>query len=277
MIGRCAAENYDENGIGSILHRLNTGDSGAAWGAFIERYSPLIVRVLRQFEFEQDRQDDCFLHICEKLCENNFQRLLKFNTSGPARFGTWLGSVLHNLCVDWHRKEFGRAVMLPAISALPLFDQAVYKLYFERAMDRETCRHALQEEFPGLTEGQLSDSISRVHRTLTPRQRWRIATGYRGRSAAFKSNSNVLSLVDPDVGPESKASRDQQRRLVQDALATLPPTQRLLVQLRYEQGLTLKKIAELLGLADPFRARREIQAALEQLAAALPDLEIEHS
>jgi RNA polymerase sigma factor (sigma-70 family) len=276
-MNRRPPENCDENGIEHILHRLNSGDSGAAWAAFIERYSPVIMRVLRQFEFEQERQDDCFLHLCEKLCENNFQRLLKFNTNGPARFDTWLGSVLYNLCVDWHRKEYGRAVMLPAISALPMFDQAVYRLYFERAMDRESCRRALREEFPGLTAGQLSDSISRVHQLLTPRQRWRIAMGYHGRAAAFASDRNVHYLAHPEEGPESKASREQRRRLVQDALMTLAPTQRLLVQLRYEQGLTLKKIAELMGLADPFRARREIQAALDQLAAALPDLDSERS
>jgi len=271
------SENCDENGIEYVLHRLNSGDSGAAWAAFIERYSPLIMRVLRQFEFEQDRQDDCFLHVCEKLCENNFQRLLKFNTSGPARFSTWLGSVLYNLCVDWHRKEYGRAVMLPAINALPMFDQAVYRLYFERAMDRESCQRALREEFPGLTSGQLSDSISRVHGLLTPRQRWRIAMSHHGRSPAFEADRDVHCLAHPEEGPEARASREQHRRLVQDALATLAPTQRLMVQLRYEQGLTLKKVAELMGLADPFRARREIQAALDQLAAALPDLDIEHS
>lgn len=269
-------ENDDQNRIEHILHRLTSNKSGAAWAAFIECYSPLIMRAVHQFEFEQERQDDCFLHICEKLCQNDFRRLQKFNTRGSASFRTWLTSVVYNLCVDWHRKEYGRAIMLPAISALPMFDQAVYRLYFEQAIDLEGCRRTLEEEFPGLTAEQLSESIARVHALLTPRQRWRIAIASHKRRSVSIADSSMQWVADRESEPDITASRDEVSRQVRQALTILSPQQRLLVQLRYEQGLTLKKIAELMNLDDPFRARREIRAALDKLAAALQHLEARH-
>jgi len=257
-------------GIEDILHGLNGADSGAAWACFVDRYSALIMRTVRQFEFEQERADDCFLHVCEKLCDGGFRRLLQFNTEGPAHFSTWLGSVVYNLCVDWHRAEYGRAVLLPAISAMPVFDQAVYRLYFERRMDRESCRRTLAEEFPGLTRAQLAEAIARVHHTLTPRQRWRLSVERLRPQGGEAVSRDIDELPDRGLEPESEFMREERRLLVQRALAGLSRRQRLLLQMRYEQGLTLKKIAQLMDLADPFRARREIQAALDELAAAMP-------
>ena len=77
----------DKQGIDSVermLHELNSGASGAAWADFIDRYARLIMRAVRQFEYEHERANDCFLHVCEKLCENRIRRLLKFNTAGRA-------------------------------------------------------------------------------------------------------------------------------------------------------------------------------------------------
>ena len=69
-----------------------------------------------------------------------------------------------------------------------------------------------------------------------------------------------------DPGPEEQAEATQQRRQLRDALAKLTPEQRLLLRLRYEQGLTLAEVARLTRQPDPFRANRQVQAALEALA-----------
>ena len=102
-----------------LLRRLRSADAGAAWVEFLDLYAPLIMNTAGQFEYEQDRISECFLYACAQLNDNGFRRLLKFNTTGKATFRTWLGSVVFNLCVDWHRREYGRASLLPAISALP--------------------------------------------------------------------------------------------------------------------------------------------------------------
>lgn len=255
--------------VKALLHRLNGSDQGAAWAEFVDDYSALLLKVVSQFEYGQDRQGECFLYVCEKLCEDEFRRLLKFNTRGKATFRTWLGSVVFNLCVDWHRREFGRATMLPAISALPEFDQSVYRLCFEQGMDLQTSLYYLQEDFPDLNAQQLSESMARIHRVLTPRQRWKLAAlkMWRQRDHGLRPDPNALP--DSSNSPEDQACDDEGMRLLAAALEHLPRDQRLVVELRYIQGMTLRQVAEILGLGDPYRARRMIQVALDQLANSI--------
>jgi hypothetical protein len=66
-----------------LLYRLNSADAGAAWAEFVDYFAPLIMNTAKQFEYEQDRINECFIFACEKLCDDGFKRLLKFNTSEP--------------------------------------------------------------------------------------------------------------------------------------------------------------------------------------------------
>jgi len=252
-----------QHDISGLLHRLNSTGSGAAWAEFIDRYTPLIMNMVCQFDYEQERGSECFLYICEKLCEHRFRRLQKFNVLGKASFQTWLVAMVFNLCVDWHRSEFGRVQMLPAISALPAFDRKVYQLSFEQAIPIETCFQTLKADFPDLTREQLSSAIGRVYNVLTPRQRWQINVRIRQRNPG-KIDPNLLPSLD--TGPEDDARSRQESNDLQQAMSSLSQDQRLLLQLRFRQGLTLKKIAEIMQLGDPFRVRRDLQNALDLLS-----------
>ena len=77
---------------------------GLAWAEFIEHFAPLLMNVVCQFEYGQERSNECFLYVCEELCDQQFHRLKKFKSAGKASFDTWLGTVAINLCIDWHRK-----------------------------------------------------------------------------------------------------------------------------------------------------------------------------
>lgn len=252
-----------QHNISGLLQRLNSTDSGAAWAEFIDRYTPRIMNLVCQFEYEQERGSECFLYICEKLCEHRFRRLQKFNVHGKASFQTWLGAVVFNLCVDWHRSEFGRVQVLPAISALPAFDRKVYQLSFEQAIPLESCFQTLRADFPDLTRQQLSSAIGRVYNVLTPRQRWQVNVRFRQRKPG-KVDPQLLPNLE--IGPEAGACARQESKELQLAMSKLSQNQRLLLQLRFRQGLTLKKIAEVMQLGDPFRARRKLQTALNRLS-----------
>ena len=75
----------------------------------------------------------------------------------------------------------------------------------------------------------------------------------------------ISQVEDPGPGPDELAQTEQDRLMVEAAMARLPPQQRLLLRLRFEQNLTLAEIARLTRLPDPFRANRQIQAALVAL------------
>lgn len=82
-----------------------------------------------------------------------------------------------------------------------------------------------------------------------------------------------LQPADPGAGPEQLAGEWMSRDAINEALLKLAPRQRLLLRLRYQQDLTLEEVARLVGLPDPYRANREIQAAVEELGRHLPQEE----
>jgi len=260
-----------KHNISRLLQRLNTADAGSAWAVFIDRYSPLIMKTLGQFEYRQDRSNECFLHVCEKLCERQFRRLQKFNTEGTAQFHNWLSTVVFNLCVDWHRSEFGRATMLPAISALPAFDQLIYRCCYEQDMSRATCFQSIKSDFPELTSEQVSASLCRIHSLLTPRQRWQINARKRHRIDSGEEASSLTAeqIRDPGLEPDSLAQAEEEVAALQTALLQLSAYQRLLLHLRFQEGLAFSRIARLENLGDPHRARRHVHRALDALYVQL--------
>lgn len=257
----------DKRATADLLRRLSSADAGPAWVEFLELHAPLIMSVAGQFEYEQERIHDCFLYACEQLNDNGFRRLLKFDTTGKATFRTWLGSVVFNLCVDWHRREYGRVTLLPAISALPAFDQSVYRMVVEQGMDKEACFQSLRADFPDLTRDLIAKAVARVYALLTPRQRWQITVRNRGRKQIRGSahQESLEWLPDPAPGPDAGAQKRQELESLQDAMTRLPVEQRLLLKLRFQEGLTLKKIAQLKYRGDVNVTWRHIQAATDAL------------
>lgn len=252
----------------NYLQRLSSADAGEAWVEFLDRHAQLIMNTASQFEYEQDRIDECFLFVCEKLIEDGFRRLLKFNTRGTAEFSTWLGVVVFNLCVDWHRREFGRLRLLPAITTLPAFDQSVYRLVIEQGMNKESTFQKLRMDFPDLNRELVANALARIYSILTPRQRWQISVRNRGRrkAGADPLQGRVELLPDPGSGPETEAQKLQELEALQHAISHLPANQRLLLRLRFQDGLSLKRIAQLQHLGDTNRAWRHIQAAVSALS-----------
>ena len=260
-------KHHADRPVEDVLRRLNSSDAGPAWAEFLDLYSGLIMKTASQFDCRQDQSNECFLFVCEKLVDDGFRRLLRYDTSSPCTFRTWLGTVVFNLCVDWHRHEYGRATLLPAISALPAFDRTVYQLAIEQGLDKEATFQTLQADFPDLTRELLVNSIERVYALLTPRQRWQITVRNRRRKhfAEHRTDNRVDFLPDPGIGPELEAGKQQDLERLQKALVRLPSNQRLLLSLRFQEGLSLKKIAELNRLGDTNHAWRQLQSALKAL------------
>lgn len=253
-----------------LLQRLATPAAGEAWKQFLRRHTPLIVSVTRQYHHDEQRLRDCYLFVCESLCDNGFRRLRAYSPVEGAQFPTWLRAVVGRLCVDWLRSEYGRQRRFRAIAGLPELEQQVYALRFEQGLSIPACYQTLSARFPEVTEVQLAAMVRRISGTLTSRQRWLLAT----------RNRPVLSLEEPEVlreasltrdedDPERRASDEEQQSCLETALQRLDSQERLLLKLRYQQGLTLQEVARLAGLQDPFRARYLVQHALLRLQSLL--------
>jgi RNA polymerase sigma factor (sigma-70 family) len=261
----------NDEAVTDLFARLSAGQADAAWGEFLERYSAGIMHAVRRHESDHDRASDCFLYVTAALSDDGFRRLLSFRPDGPARFRTWLLAVVSNLCVDWRRREDGRTRPIQAVTRLPELDQLVYRHIYQHGLSRAQCLLSLKPQFPDLTERQLSVINARLFALLTPQQRFQSTVQHRttisldGRSTPG-DDGPASQLEDPDAGPEALTLQAQQRARLEAALLQLPPQQRLLLRLRFEQDLTLAEVARLTRQPDPYRVNRQIQAALAALA-----------
>lgn len=269
------SEESGEESVGSLLDRLTSGRADIAWTEFLRLHSPLVMQVARQFTTGAEQASDCFLFVCERLSDDGFRRLRSFRPDGPARFDTWLKVVVANLCIDWRRKLHGRVRPLAVVSTLPPLEQEVYHHIYQRGMSRFECQRALAIRFPNLTIEQIGQANARVFKSLSSRQRWQSSIRSRGAVSLEDAMSPgegeaTLQLEDPGPGPDQIADQRMSQDAINEALLKLAPRQRLLLRLRYQQDLTLEEVARLVGLPDPYRANREIQAAVEELGRHLP-------
>jgi RNA polymerase sigma factor (sigma-70 family) len=229
--------------------------------------------VIRRYDTGEDDVSECFIHVCGALSDHRFRRLQSFRCEGPARFKTWLMAVVANLCIDWRRKQHGRVRPLQCISRLPELDREVYRCIYLRGMSRAQCVDTLATRFPELTASTVSRINARLFAVLTPQQRWQLsirapATDGVG-GGGPDDDEPAWQIATPGPGPEDQIAEAEEQQQLREALAQLPAAQRLLLRLRYEEGLTLVEVARLTGQPDPFTANRRVQAALDALAELL--------
>ncbi len=257
-------------GIAQLLQRLASQDSPEAWGQFLTDYAPLIYDVIQSFEQDQDLAGDCFLFVCEKLCQNQFRRMRRFNPRGPARFSTWLRVVVRNLCLDWHRKEFGRQQIFQTIARLAPLDQEIFKAVYHQNLSAQDCCFRLAGRHAGLTMTGVEDSLSRIRQALTPRQLW-LLQSRRPRVEAIESEQEESGkqIADPARDPEALAVAKEQESALESALMKLEVEERLLLKLRFEQELTLSEVARLVNLKDAQTVDRRIGDILNKLRKQL--------
>lgn len=253
--------------IKRLLDELRGPHRSAAWTSFLKRYAGLIHHLAAHYEGDPDRRSECFLHICEKLVDNDFDRLMKYRPEASASFRSWLKIVVANLCIDWRRQQTGRRRPFRCIQDLSSLDQAVFECRFLHRQEPAACLAMLQARYPKLTEPDLAGSVSRINALLTPRQRWLLQRQQAGTCSIEELQGWEPKATAP--GPEQTAAEAQQADALNRALRALPVRQQLLIRMRFEQELSYREIARLTRLGDPYRARRHVEAALQQLATLL--------
>jgi RNA polymerase sigma factor (sigma-70 family) len=257
----------DDPSVAELLKSLSSSKAQEAWEKFLDVYSPAIFRTIRLSERDEDAIADCFLSVCRGLAQNRFHRLRQFNPVGPARFSTWLRVVVRNLCVDWRRKAFGRQHRFEFVERLSALDQAVFQSLHLDRLSQEEALLRLAPNFPGLSRLTLAERADHILQGLSPRQRWLLST--RAADGGHELTEAAERVADERPSPETVAINEQLRTRLRRAVERLPHGDRLLLQLRFEQEMTLQHIARLLRIGDAQRADRRIREVLERLRRVL--------
>jgi RNA polymerase sigma factor (sigma-70 family) len=264
------------HGVAALLKALRSPDSsGNAWAEFLDVYSPVLFQTARACTSDTDAAADCYLHICERLARNGFQRLLKFKINGRASFTTWLRVVARNLCFDWHRSQHGRPRPFKSLQHLSPLELEIYNSRFVHGTSQQETLRLLESQFPGIGFSELTEIEERLQGTLTSRQQWLLRTR---RQLEFETpvavadhedEPGTVDVADPSPNQETQVVNKEQQAMLGKCLSSLPVQERLMLQLRFEQELSLDEIARLCGLQDAQRVHRVLASVLKKLRHAI--------
>ncbi len=257
--------------LASLVSAAAPEERQSAWSEFLDRYSGLIYHVVLTFDRDPDRSGNCYLFVCEQLSANDFRRLRKFNLAGAASFSTWLCAVVRNLCLDWHRKEHGRYRVFRSVARKSAADQTLFELVFRQGLSVEEAREELGRRNINLSFAEVEERISELRRCVSSRQLWLLSSGNAAADSIGSGEEGAYAgePADPAPDPEALAALRETHAQVSAALASLSDSDRLLIRLRYQEGLTLQQVARLVGLKDAQTADRRLRDIMEHLRQLL--------
>lgn len=225
-------------------------DPAAGYSALLDRYTPVILRMIRRFLSDPDEVMETYTSICERLRQNNFQALRRFRINSDLT--PWLSVVVANACRDRFRKQRAMSIPKSVISRLNEQERLVFKYYFQ---DRVP-----QSEIPETIEGRhnmpcssidVARAIERIDKMLSVNKRWHLL-------AALRANRPTLSLDDADasggtildhlLADNREVESQDGKRVTQlnQAVGNLDPEDQLLVLLRFEHGMRAHEIAKVM-------------------------------
>jgi RNA polymerase sigma factor (sigma-70 family) len=91
-----------------LLHGADAASRDAAWAALVQSHNQLLLHAVRSVVSGHDAAMDAYVHVLERLREDDFRRLRGYVADGRSTFGTWLVVVARRLCIDHHRQRYGR-------------------------------------------------------------------------------------------------------------------------------------------------------------------------
>jgi RNA polymerase sigma factor (sigma-70 family) len=155
---------------------------------------------------------------------------------------------------------------------LSALHQHVFRLRYRYKLTLDQTFESLRPRFPGLTLAAVAAADTRIGTTLSGRHTRALLRDQPRFEPLDTTDSGVpdgLTAADTGPNPEDVALVREQRHLLRSAIADLDADDRLMVALRFEEGLTLAAVARMAGLRDAQQADRRLRRILGRLRSAL--------
>ncbi len=259
---------------GLNLNQQFDRDPQATWDRLLEEYSDLVLGVIARYTRDSDNRMDAYLYVVEQLQAQNFRRLRHYGQGvgiRPCSFAAWLKLVVRNLYFDWFRHEHGRKSLPREIQKLGRLEQRAFKLLYWEGYSAQEAFEVLRVENPALRFADFIRRLSTVDERLSSINRAKIRSD-------FARARGPLSLDDEREGPPLEARAEvhvttpeedllvaERRQALWDLIQELPDQDRLMVKLRFFEGLTAKQIAAATGITEPAEIYRRIERACLEL------------
>ncbi len=91
-----------------LLSAREPGERDRCWAVFLAEFSALMLHTARSLGGERDAIMDRYTFVLDALRADDCRRLRCFLSDGSGKFTTWLVAVARRLCVDEHRRRYGR-------------------------------------------------------------------------------------------------------------------------------------------------------------------------
>ena len=233
-----------------LIERFQT-DPEAAYLELLERYTPVLLRMIRTFMKDVDEMMEVYAGICERLCADQYQALRRFRSDGE--LVPWLSVVVANACRDRFRKTRVQSVPQSVISQLDECERLVFKYHYQEHLPHEDIAEVISRRHRvPYTALEVVRAIAKINDLLSTRKRWLLL-------AALSANRSFLSLDemqekgfqlsikdDFDAFDETMHHRARVEQL-NAALQDLDANDQLLLLLRFEHNRSAPQIAKIMG------------------------------
>jgi RNA polymerase sigma factor (sigma-70 family) len=245
---------------------LAAGDSAGAWDLFITRYRRLILAVIRRTLADDDDVSDVFAEVCADLCSDELVRLARHTDSGTARFSTWLVTVVHHRTIDWVRHRDGRR-RVTAPTELSTIQHQIF--------DRIIGEHRSHVEAYELIRQRLSLDLSFAAFMREVTATFQTLERTSGKTVAHYFPGPPLPIGQAEPHPYDALVLSESAVRLEAALGTLPPDERLAVQLFVVDELPAAAVARTVGWQNAKAVYNRVYRALGVLRRELERLGVD--
>lgn len=256
----------------AALFQRFKADPEGGYHELLDRYSPVILRMIRRFIRDPDEVMETYTLICERLRSNDYGPLKRFRANSALT--PWLSVVVANACRDRFRKY--RAVSAPesVLSQLSDRERLVFRYYYQdRMMHAEITSQLQTKHRIECSVADVARDIGRIDELLSVAKRWHLLAAIRANmpTVAFedltdgKLEQNELAVY-PDAGDLPDELLLQK---LNEAVKTLDADDQLLLLLRFENGMRANQIARAMHFENPKYVYTRLRTVLGRLRRLL--------